>query len=190
MTMRPSFLWPVVVLLLALSTWIPYLNSMRSTSPSNIESKIRDWLDHRHFQVVKAPVGQSDFFIYVVTLDNGIHLNVARQKEYPDYLVFKAANDLSEDVKQTVQKMSDEEYGRLLTALRLELARSKVIFRLVPSKDTRRLEEWDIAKRVAITPDFSESTLLDAIDSIGFAEIAAMDAMNLLGLKITNQVGK
>jgi hypothetical protein len=133
------------------------------TTPKNVETNIRTWLDAFGLSVKK----ESDplfIFLYTITLRNDTPIAVGRPKDTDHYLVFRADLSLSPEHVTMVNQLDQEHSAMMIRELNLELARAKIGYALIgpPLKLIR------MVKQVPITSTLNEhvfATLLNEMDS-------------------------
>jgi Uncharacterized conserved protein (DUF2299) len=126
---------------------------------SNVQQRIRNWLD-RYNMTVKSVNDPDTYFFFIVTTDGGNKVAILRTKnQFSDYVEVRGVILASDQEKAVLAKFSDEEKTSVRLAIKLELARSVMGYKA--DKDV--LEEVSIFKRVPITPSLNEEEIFKLV---------------------------
>lgn len=146
---------------LALRYW--WRNSR--TTPGNIQSRIREWLDGAGYPHAVAPWPGVWHFGFRVTMDRGPLLFVARPVVRDSYLLLSGRlQGIADRHREAFNKLSKSERDEFYARLNLEVARTKIAF--FPDAS---LNQVSIIKWIPITSKLTESVFVDGIGEIFFS---------------------
>ncbi|MGH8092111.1 MAG: DUF2299 family protein [Chthoniobacterales bacterium] len=137
--------------------------SLRFT-PQNAERKIRGWLDNFGYSHRLSP-WEPWYFGLEVTLNRGPLLFIARPRARADQLLFLGKiTAIAPQQRAAFTALSELEKEKFYSQVRLETARAKIIFNSDPLLDQVSIEKW-----VPITPKFTASALIEAVNEVYFS---------------------
>src|SRR6266478_849367 len=144
------------------------------TTPENLESKIRQWLDAFHITSGKVQDDHA-FFNYSAAAPNTPPLTVAREKDHPQYLTMAVTLTLSANDKETYDKLSAAQRTEFKMLLGAELAKAKI----ATIGEFSQGFSLTVLKRIPITSELNESTFYDTVSEVDFGFIIANNTIEL-----------
>lgn len=94
----------------------------------NVGRQIRLWLDNFRVPVQNDPTPDT-YFRFIVTTTSGTRIAVGRPREFSGYIVLRGEVTPSPDEQRAIQGLSVREANRVLSELRLEMARANSLHR-------------------------------------------------------------
>lgn len=125
----------------------------------NVGRRIREWFDE--FGLTVRTVHEPDSsFGYVVTTDGGKRIAVSKNKtgQFSDYIQVQASINPTDEEKQNIAKLSEDEKTAIGLAIKLELSRAVMGY-----KAPNIFEEIVVFRRIPITPQLTTEDLFNAI---------------------------
>ena len=136
------------------------------TTPDNIQSRIREWLDNSGYSHTVAPWQGVWHFGFRVTMERGPLLFVARPvaRDGGYLLLTGRLQGIDDRRREAFNNLSNSERDEFYARLTLETARAKIAF--YPDES---LNEVSIVKWIPITSKLTESVFVDGIVEIYFS---------------------
>jgi hypothetical protein len=166
----------VIMFLLMALCWIPYLLSAVAasdrTTPDNVESKVKLWIDTFHLgsQTLPpgSPLGADVLFGIVVTNHQGRQIMVHRDKSLERYLQFQATIAVTPDDQKKLAALHDADRIAIVRDLQIELSRAGIGFGGIALP----LSSFAVMKSVPIDL-LNESTFVQNLDQTDLGYILA-----------------
>jgi hypothetical protein len=174
-----------LVSIILFSDGVYRVETRNRTTPDNLESKIRQWLDAFNITSGKVPDDQA-YFNYQITVPNlpplttSPPLTIAREKAHPNYLTLATQISLSKDDQEIYDKFSAEQQTEFRMVLGAELAKSKIV--TVPGFS--KGFGLTILNRTPITSELNEATFFEKVNEVDFGFIIANNTIELLLTKL------
>jgi hypothetical protein len=168
-----SALLSISLLVFSIMARLPRARRLPSTD--NVESLVRLWLNNFRLAVKNDP-NQEVFFRFVVTMDSGTKLLVGRPKgELSGYLIVRAEITPGPEEQRRIADLPPSESNRVLSEVRLELARAKVGY----SGLALPITTIAIFKRMPIGESLSEDVFMARLEEVeaAFNAIAVVSYM-------------
>ena len=125
------------------------------TTPENIQTRARDWLDAFSLTVTKSKPLGTHFKLEIAV--NGRNIGVLHPTDGESYLHFFANIAPDTDDKKALAMLNDSEKAATMVALKLELARARMGYLGFS------LDGFTIFKRMPIKPDLTEATFIEGV---------------------------
>lgn len=145
---------------------VQYFISQRLEEPpidtANVETHIRTWLDNFHLGVTKTEDSDSYFSLGVDTR-SGRKLSINRPKNYDRYICILWHWAIPSSEQERLRRLSEPATKLLTRELRMEMARSKIIFVIGTPLTNVVLE-----RLIPITSNLGEHEFIEALNEIEF----------------------
>ena len=136
--------------------------SKARTTFQNVEAQVRTWLNNFRVAVQNDPSPEA-YFRVIATMASGAKIIVGRPKgEFSDYIIFRSEITPTPQEQATIANLPDEEVERLLSEIRLELARATVGY----SGLARPITTVVLFKRVPIGEALTEDLFISKLDEM------------------------
>src|ERR1700687_138664 len=147
------------------------------TTPENVEANIRGWCDYWHFGVQKQS-DTSTYFAYAITIPISNHqFRIYRSKDYDHYLRFETSFPFDPEHYSILTKLPDDKKTRIREEVSLELAKSRVGYKLVPDADP--LQGVVLQKLAPITASLTQDAFMEDTSEMDLAITVAARAFQL-----------
>jgi hypothetical protein len=131
------------------------------TTVDNVHDRVRSWLDNFGLTVQNGPADDR-LFRYVVTMKNGDQIDISRPKERDRYLVIATSLRASEEEKQLLSKLSEDQSARLQADMTTKAAEAHLAF----TNMTVPFDNVYLEKRVPITSSLTEAVFIGSVDEM------------------------
>lgn len=138
------------------------LPSELPVSESNIESRVRDWLDNFRVTVKNDP-SDDNYFRLQITLDGGAQMTVLRSKTgNSEYVEVISDLGIRGEAKKLLELFTESEIAEILLEIKVELARAQVGY----SGLALPAENFRLFVRVPILPGLTEFFFMSMIGRV------------------------
>jgi hypothetical protein len=145
------------ILAFRISKNLPVKN--RPMDATNVQQRIRDWVD-KFNMTVKSVKDEESHFFFIVTTDGGKKVSISRRKDqFSDYILVKGLISASAEEKTVLDAFTDDEKIAARLAITLELSRAVMGYK----SDHDVLESITVFKRIPITHSLHEENIFSLV---------------------------
>jgi hypothetical protein len=187
---RLRYNWPMITMALltfctwaAVGTWIYIRHSAATVTPSNVESKVKTWLEEFNYgtQVIHDPsalaaIAPNAYFFIVATNPSGRKISIwqgqtkdARER----YIHFRVDAAMDQKHKDDFNLLSEQEKQDLMEQLGFDLWKART-----HSFDLHIPEGISMLSSLAVTNDLTEDAFIKAVDEINLNGLIAIEQFN------------
>jgi hypothetical protein len=150
------------------------------TTFSNIEDRVRTWVDNFNLSEQNEPI-ESAFFRRLITMPNGNRIIISRPRDLDKYVLLQTVLTPGAGEQVMWKKLTPKQLSKVTSDVKIELARSKINFKIGDGTFVMILE-----KRIPIAPDLTESVLVQQIDDMDsaatLAQLTTMENLERYGI--------